>query len=312
MIANTKGFTGHAMGAGIEDVVAVKALETGIVPPVANFKEVDPELGALNLSKGGAYPVRYALRLARRIRLADQHDAAALDAAARRPAPRPGRSSATPTASIDSGAWQRWLDAVAATPAAELEVVQRTLRVVDRGRRRVPRRSSGPVPYAGARRAGRRAAPGRRAVAASARGARAVAGVPSVAVQAGRCTTRRAPMPVKERVLALVAEKTGYPADMLDLDLDLEADLGVDTVKQAEVFAAIREALRHRARREPEAARLPDACATSIGFVRDQRGPTCGAEPGAGDRRGAAPAPTRRRIRRPTAAPRCADEVSQR
>ena len=28
---------------------------------------------------------------------------------------------------------------------------------------------------------------------------------------------------------------------MLDLDLDLEADLGIDTVKQAEVFAAIRE-----------------------------------------------------------------------
>ena len=46
---------------------------------------------------------------------------------------------------------------------------------------------------------------------------------------------------MKERVLALVAEKTGYPVDMLDLDLDLEADLGVDTVKQAEVFASIRE-----------------------------------------------------------------------
>ena len=45
MIANTKGLTGHAMGTGIEDVVAVKALETGCVPPVANFKEVDPELG---------------------------------------------------------------------------------------------------------------------------------------------------------------------------------------------------------------------------------------------------------------------------
>ncbi len=47
--------------------------------------------------------------------------------------------------------------------------------------------------------------------------------------------------PVKERILALVVEKTGYPKDMLDLDLDLEADLGVDTVKQAEMFAAIRE-----------------------------------------------------------------------
>ena len=31
---------------------------------------------------------------------------------------------------------------------------------------------------------------------------------------------------MKERILALVAEKTGYPQDMLDLDLDLEADLG--------------------------------------------------------------------------------------
>nr|MDJ0789454.1 SDR family NAD(P)-dependent oxidoreductase [Myxococcota bacterium] len=40
----------------------------------------------------------------------------------------------------------------------------------------------------------------------------------------------------------IVAEKTGYPEDMLDLELDLEADLGIDTVKQAETFAAIREA----------------------------------------------------------------------
>ncbi|HTX39740.1 MAG TPA: SDR family NAD(P)-dependent oxidoreductase, partial [Bryobacteraceae bacterium] len=47
--------------------------------------------------------------------------------------------------------------------------------------------------------------------------------------------------PIRQKVLDLVAEKTGYPKDMLDLDLDLEADLGIDTVKQAEMFAAIRE-----------------------------------------------------------------------
>jgi len=46
--------------------------------------------------------------------------------------------------------------------------------------------------------------------------------------------------PIKKVVLQIVAEKTGYPEDMLDLDLDLEADLGVDTVKQAEMFAAVR------------------------------------------------------------------------
>ncbi len=64
VIANTKGFTGHPMAVGLEDVVAVKSLETGIVPPVANHRETDPELGPLNLSKGGSYPVDYALRLA--------------------------------------------------------------------------------------------------------------------------------------------------------------------------------------------------------------------------------------------------------
>ncbi len=42
-------------------------------------------------------------------------------------------------------------------------------------------------------------------------------------------------------MLAIVAEETGYPTELLDMDLDLEADLGIDTVKQAEVFASIRE-----------------------------------------------------------------------
>ncbi len=42
-------------------------------------------------------------------------------------------------------------------------------------------------------------------------------------------------------MVSIVAELTGYPPELLDLDLDLEADLGVDTVKQAEVFAAVRQ-----------------------------------------------------------------------
>ena len=38
IIANTKGFTGHTMGVGVEDVVAVKALEYGMVPPIAHYR----------------------------------------------------------------------------------------------------------------------------------------------------------------------------------------------------------------------------------------------------------------------------------
>ena len=64
---------------------------------------------------------------------------------------------------------------------------------------------------------------------------------PAVAAETSQKPSVSESESVKERILALVVEKTGYPKDMLDLDLDLEADLGVDTVKQAEMFAAIRE-----------------------------------------------------------------------
>ena len=46
---------------------------------------------------------------------------------------------------------------------------------------------------------------------------------------------------VTDSVLSVVAAQTGYPVEMLEMDLDLEADLGIDTVKQAETFAAIRD-----------------------------------------------------------------------
>ena len=40
-------------------------------------------------------------------------------------------------------------------------------------------------------------------------------------------------------LLAVVAEKTGYPAEMINLDMDLEADLGVDSIKRVEILAAL-------------------------------------------------------------------------
>lgn len=46
---------------------------------------------------------------------------------------------------------------------------------------------------------------------------------------------------VTEQILNLFIEKTGYTKEMLDLDSDMEADLGIDTIKQAEMLAQIRE-----------------------------------------------------------------------
>ena len=252
VIANTKGFTGHAMGTGIEDVVAVKALETGCVPPVANFKEVDPELGQLNLSKGGAYPVEYAIHLGA------------------------GFGSQISMTLLH---WVKTKDGIRRSPnalgyayrIADADCLE-CLADWDRGSS--GRRSGSRPPHAA--RAGSRAAARAAEVAQASRrqhtaphprvAAPSPAApvltakpepkprsdqrepTPKVQVQVAAVASPVLPKaaakgdPVKEKVLALVAEKTGYPVDMLDLDLDLEADLGVDTVKQAEVFAAIREA----------------------------------------------------------------------
>ena len=81
---------------------------------------------------------------------------------------------------------------------------------------------------------------------------------------------------MKERILALMVEKTGYPQDMLDLDLDLEADLGVDTVKQAEMFAAIRE-MYNIPRDENRKLRDYPTLAHVIRFVYEKRPDLAGA-----------------------------------
>src|SRR6266508_4049755 len=250
VITNTKGFTGHAMGAGVEDVVAVKGLETGIVPPVPNFKEPDPELGRLNLSAGGAYPVRYALRLA-----AGFGSQIALALLRWTPLPD-GRHRAPDQLGyayriVDPAAWQRWLDRVSDVPGARLEVAQRRLRVVDTGAAPVTVPAAAPV-----------TAP---AVAVP-------AAAPVVApVAAPVAAPAAADDDVVSTVVQIVSRLTGYPPELLDVDLDLEADLGVDTVKQAEVFAAVCE--RYDIPRDDN-LRLRDFPTLThvIGWIRDNTG----------------------------------------
>ena len=46
---------------------------------------------------------------------------------------------------------------------------------------------------------------------------------------------------LRSLMLEVVADKTGYPTDMLQLDMDMEADLGIDSIKRVEILAAMRE-----------------------------------------------------------------------
>ena len=57
---------------------------------------------------------------------------------------------------------------------------------------------------------------------------------------------------VAEAVLAVVAEKTGYPMEMLSLEMGLDSDLGVDSIKRVEIMAALRGRLPSAPEIKPE------------------------------------------------------------
>ncbi len=74
---------------------------------------------------------------------------------------------------------------------------------------------------------------------------------------------RRNPEPIPEKpsvqkseigpvLLQIVADKTGYPAEMLELDMGLETDLGIDSIKRVEILSALQEACPHLPELKPE------------------------------------------------------------
>ena len=46
---------------------------------------------------------------------------------------------------------------------------------------------------------------------------------------------------LKEFLIAFVVEQTGYPPEVVDLEADLEADLGIDSIKKAQLFGELGE-----------------------------------------------------------------------
>ncbi len=198
VVTNTKGFTGHPMGAGIEDAIVLKALQYGRVPPIPHLKEPDPDLGDLTLSPGGSMPLRYGIRLAAgfgsQLALLAWEGLADGDN-------RIGNKQK----------YQSWLSTISGHQNPEIVVQDRHLRVME----------------------------GEAAVVAS-----SVA--PVSAVDTPPAETPSSPASVSsaqvlEELLSVISTKTGYGLDELETDYELEADLGIDTVKQAEIFGQVRE-----------------------------------------------------------------------
>ena len=74
-----------------------------------------------------------------------------------------------------------------------------------------------------------------------------------------------------EKVLAtlitIIAEKTGYPEDMLDASMSLDADLGIDSIKRVEILSAVQEALPDAPRIESDQLGQLQTIEDVVGFL---------------------------------------------
>jgi len=70
---------------------------------------------------------------------------------------------------------------------------------------------------------------------------------------------------VYEIILAIISEKTGYPTEVIEPAMHLEADLGIDSIKRVEILSTIRERLSVEIPVEEEVRTIADiraACST--------------------------------------------------
>jgi polyketide-type polyunsaturated fatty acid synthase PfaA len=71
----------------------------------------------------------------------------------------------------------------------------------------------------------------------------AVSTLAPVAIVSAPATSGLSADTVLSTMMSVVADKTGYPAEMLELSMDMEADLGIDSIKRVEILGTVQDEL---------------------------------------------------------------------
>ncbi|MBP7496330.1 MAG: acyltransferase domain-containing protein, partial [Bacteroidales bacterium] len=205
VISNIKGYTGSTLGAAIEDAVMVKALQKGKAPVIANLKQVPDEFRDLRFSDGNHYDFDFAMHLA-----------AGFGSYFSFLLIRKLQENTVENNQL----YQAWLKNISGQQMPELKIINNTLCVPPVINQNNEQK------------------------AISIEKEPAVKS-PQPVAQSSQPAKVQSPQPTVNRdfiaaeVKSIIAGQTGYELDMLEEALDLEADLGIDTVKQVEIFGKI-------------------------------------------------------------------------
>ncbi|MCG8638802.1 MAG: acyltransferase domain-containing protein [Desulfobacterales bacterium] len=211
-ISNTKGLTGHTLGAAIEDVVLVKALQKRKAPPIANLKKIPEHFKSLNFSGQETIDSEYGLHLSAGF---GSHFAFMFVK----------REEENPVEGNEM--YMDWVKRITGSDNPELKIIDNTLCAVAGGQA---------LPETARRVKTKKVVPVQPEIPSTPE----IPAMPAVAAAPVSAVPVPEPGPAAmETIKTIIAEQTGYTADMLEDDLDLEADLGIDTVKQVEIFGNI-------------------------------------------------------------------------
>ena len=83
-------------------------------------------------------------------------------------------------------------------------------------------------------------------------------------------------------LLALVSERTGYPVEMLGLTQDLEAELGIDSIKRVEILGALQKQLPAALAESVRASMEQFTRVKTLSALLDRLGAAASAQPAAG------------------------------
>jgi 3-oxoacyl-(acyl-carrier-protein) synthase/NAD(P)-dependent dehydrogenase (short-subunit alcohol dehydrogenase family)/acyl carrier protein len=206
IVGNTKGMTGHAMGASFEDAVAAKSLQYGRIPPVVNCSEPDPMLEGLNLSRGGFHDRSFALKMS--AGFGSQGHFALL------------KKSASGDHRIRDAARHRaWVKGVASNEHPTTDYVGRLYVVKENGA--ALKRPVGTP--------------------ASQEQSTMLTAEPRTPKLTAPRTVEVSKDKLSDRVVELISELTAYPPEMLEPDMEFEADLGIGQDIRADIVTALTE-----------------------------------------------------------------------
>ncbi|MDA7745731.1 SDR family NAD(P)-dependent oxidoreductase [Psychromonas sp.] len=74
---------------------------------------------------------------------------------------------------------------------------------------------------------------------------------------------------IERTMLSVVAEKTGYPIEMLELNMDMEADLGIDSIKRVEILGAVQDEINNLPELDAEQLSQMRTLAEIVGYMNE-------------------------------------------